>query len=83
METSTETSTIRVYAIGAIVSVAALLICMYWLSVRMDPREPPLVRAKIPFIGHILGMLQYQVVYFDMLAYGHSSSSCDDRPGFC
>lgn len=34
-----------------------------------DPREPPLVKSKIPYIGHLLGMIIYQADYLQMLAF--------------
>jgi hypothetical protein len=49
--------------------VVAALGLVYWrltLS-RIDPREPPEVPAKIPFIGHMVGMLTYHIDYFAML----------------
>lgn len=35
------------------------------LHIPMDPREPPLIRPKIPLIGHIIGMMRYQTAYFE------------------
>jgi hypothetical protein len=36
-------------------------------DVSLDPDEPPIALPKIPFIGHILGMIRYQIGYFEML----------------
>ncbi|KAE9379575.1 cytochrome P450 [Stipitochalara longipes BDJ] len=33
-----------------------------------DPREPPMLPAKIPYIGHILGLIIHQAEYFQQLA---------------
>lgn len=34
---------------------------------RMDPREPPLLRPNIPFIGHLIGMVRNQMEYYAIL----------------
>jgi len=34
-----------------------------------DPREPPILPAKIPYIGHLLGLIIHQAEYFQQLAY--------------
>lgn len=47
--------------------VAALGLVVYHGS-RHDPREPPLVSGRIPFIGHLLGQAMYGVEYWSMQA---------------
>lgn len=51
----------------ACVLLAILIKAAYFPS--LDPREPPLVRSTVPFIGHILGMVQHQSDYFTRLVY--------------
>jgi hypothetical protein len=34
-----------------------------------DNREPPVLKSKVPFIGHLIGMLRWQVGYMQMLRY--------------
>lgn len=34
------------------------------LTLRPGPKEPPLVKTSVPFIGHILGLLRYGVSYY-------------------
>ncbi len=46
----------------AIAAVLAFLI-LHLLTPRLDPREPPLLKPRIPFIGHILGMIRHQAQY--------------------
>jgi hypothetical protein len=46
---------------------AILLLCWQRLSVKLDPQEPPLLKPKIPYVGHVIGILQHQITYFDML----------------
>lgn len=31
--------------------------------------EPPLVRARVPIVGHVLGLLRYGVSYYRMLRF--------------
>jgi hypothetical protein len=32
-------------------------------------QEPPVLESKIPFVGHLIGMLRWQVGYMQMLRY--------------
>lgn len=34
-----------------------------------SPKEPPLVAAPIPYIGHILGLLRHGTRYYQMIRY--------------
>ncbi|KAG4420303.1 hypothetical protein IFR04_006590 [Cadophora malorum] len=47
--------------------VAVLLVCWQRLSVQCDPREPPLLKPSIPYIGHIIGLFRYNGEYFEKL----------------
>ncbi|KAH6673616.1 cytochrome P450 [Halenospora varia] len=56
------------YTPSILLAVAAvLLICWQRLAVSMDPREPPLLKPKVPYIGHILGLIKYTTSYFNVL----------------
>ncbi|KAL4863251.1 hypothetical protein BDV12DRAFT_206679 [Aspergillus spectabilis] len=59
----------QVFALGAVAIVG------YALSRRpaRDPREPPAVGSSIPFIGHLLGLLQHGAGYFSIMAKKHPS----------
>jgi hypothetical protein len=37
------------------------------ISVKYDPREPPLISHPIPFIGHVIGMFRHGAKYFDFI----------------
>lgn len=56
---------------SALLLVVAALGLLVWQTIRikMDPREPPLLRPWIPFIGHLIGMLQYNQAYFEKLRF--------------
>jgi len=56
----------------AAVAVACVLFAIFIKAAyfpSLDPREPPLVRSTVPFIGHILGLMQEQSDYFIRLVY--------------
>lgn len=47
--------------IGIAVVIAFLV--LHTLTPSVDPREPPLVRPRIPFIGHIVGLMRHQAQF--------------------
>ncbi len=55
------------YSVAIVVVGALAWLYMRSVSVKMDPREPPLVRSTIPYIGHLLGMLRHQFSYLIIL----------------
>lgn len=50
-----------------LVAFAILLTCWQRLSIKLDPQEPPLLKPKVPYIGHIIGIIQHNIAYFDIL----------------
>ncbi|KAL8656292.1 MAG: hypothetical protein Q9226_002711 [Calogaya cf. arnoldii] len=52
--------------------VATLLVTAnYFFGPKYDPREPPVIHQKIPYIGHVIGLLQYGLRYFELLSTKH------------
>jgi hypothetical protein len=51
----------------AVAILTALLLLWRKSDVSLDPDEPPIALPRIPFIGHILGLMWYQIEYFAML----------------
>lgn len=51
----------------SLVTIAVALLLWSFSRSGIDPREPPEVPGKIPFIGHIIGMLTYHVDYYTLL----------------
>jgi hypothetical protein len=47
--------------------LGVLLIIRQRLAIQLDPQEPPILKPKIPYIGHIIGLLQYNSGYYDRL----------------
>lgn len=56
------------YTPSIVLTVAGIfLLCWRRLSVQLDHREPPLLKPRVPYIGHIIGLLKYNMSYFDKL----------------
>ncbi|KAF7510550.1 hypothetical protein GJ744_006396 [Endocarpon pusillum] len=58
-----------------LLTIAVLVLAIYYflqfLTPKLDPREPPLISAKIPFIGHVVGLLRYGVPYYAKASAKH------------
>jgi len=39
------------------------------LTLRHDSREPPLISADIPLVGHMIGLIRYGISYYARLRY--------------
>ncbi|KAL8815366.1 MAG: hypothetical protein Q9223_005485, partial [Gallowayella weberi] len=53
----------------SVTAVAVLVITAnYFLGPTYDPREPPVIHQKVPYIGHVIGLLQYGLRYFELLS---------------
>lgn len=55
-------------------TIFAVLLCVavltsHSLRIKVDPREPPVVYPKVPFIGHIIGMVREGPLYLKRLRY--------------
>lgn len=44
-----------------------LALFLFKSSSKHDPREPPRVHARIPVIGHILGIIRHGIPYYGVL----------------
>jgi hypothetical protein len=50
--------------LGAIgLTIAIVVFLSNLLRVKVDPREPPVIHPKIPFFGHLIGMLTEGPLY--------------------
>jgi hypothetical protein len=66
----TESSALGAYAPSfALVFAAIVLLGWQALQVRLDPREPPLLKPRIPIFGHLIGLARYQTQYHYQLRY--------------
>jgi hypothetical protein len=71
-----ESSFLGGYAPSFVLFLAAIFL-LGWqkLQVKNVPQEPPLLKPKIPIIGHLIGLLRYRMEYYHQLAYGLVISS--------
>lgn len=59
---------------------AAVFICFFGVTVfhsivkDEESQEPPLVAQKIPYFGHVIGLLRYGLGYFDVIRFENLSS---------
>lgn len=61
---------IATQTVGALALAAAVgALISFLLRVKVDPREPPVFHSKIPFIGHIVGMLREGPMYLARVRY--------------
>lgn len=57
-----------------ILTILAVILCVgilisHSFRIKVDPREPPVVYPKAPFIGHIIGMVREGPLYLRRLGY--------------
>ncbi len=53
--------------LAALFLAAAFLISRANASGKSDAREPHILVSRVPLIGHLLGIIQHQAEYFQML----------------
>ncbi|TDZ36373.1 25-hydroxycholesterol 7-alpha-hydroxylase [Colletotrichum spinosum] len=63
------------------IALAALFAVVFYglhqlLVARVDPREPPVLKPRIPFVGHILGLIKHQHSYYKLLFGGSPAPIC-------
>ncbi|KAF3032342.1 hypothetical protein E8E12_001542 [Didymella heteroderae] len=58
----------RLPASIAVVSIALIVFGIAQVSSpTLDPKEPPLIKSRVPVIGHIVGIIQQQATYHKIL----------------
>ena len=57
-----------------LVTSAAIFILIPKLFTMQDPREPPVVPASVPYIGHVIGIMRNKFNYYVQLRYDRSGS---------
>jgi hypothetical protein len=73
-ETQNLTANLAMMSPTMLVLVLAVGMGIYGVLARLlgnkqDPREPPLVSATIPYIGHVIGMMRKPLSYYVELRY--------------
>jgi hypothetical protein len=66
-EISIALASFSTFTLATAVIVFAILIALYFGKDAIDSKEPPLAPTGIPFIGHLIGIIRYQVQYFNIL----------------
>ncbi|KAL9605500.1 MAG: hypothetical protein Q9179_001306 [Wetmoreana sp. 5 TL-2023] len=66
-----ETGTIGAVAFTVTTIAAILTLASYFLGPKYDQREPPVIHQKIPYVGHLVGLIQYGLSYFELLSTKH------------
>ncbi|KAL8983471.1 MAG: hypothetical protein Q9205_002302 [Flavoplaca limonia] len=66
-----ETENFGTVAISVTVVATLLITTNYFFGPKYDSREPPVIHQKVPYIGHVIGLLQYGLRYFEVLSTKH------------
>ena len=72
MEGLVSVSNLSIFAIFSLLGTVYLLLKLRRIR-KLDGREPPVIRSKIPFLGHAIPLLLQGSVYFINLRYDLSS----------
>lgn len=49
------------------ISVVVLHLLGKIITPKVDQHEPPILKPRLPLIGHILGLMKYEANYFSVL----------------
>ncbi len=62
-------SALPVSVLSLLVAAGSFLVYILhrYLSIDYDPREPPIIKSRIPYVGHILGIIRYGTKYFKIV----------------
>jgi hypothetical protein len=55
---------------GLVVLASTIIVLIYFhqrLQVEHDPREPPLIRHAVPYIGHLIGIVRHGPGYLGLI----------------
>ncbi|KAL8988911.1 MAG: hypothetical protein Q9177_002090, partial [Variospora cf. flavescens] len=63
-------------SVGIIAIIATILAVIvtafnHFLGPAHDPKEPPVIPQKVPYVGHLIGLLQFGLRYFEILSAKH------------
>ncbi|KAJ8116812.1 hypothetical protein OPT61_g1847 [Boeremia exigua] len=71
----------RVPVTFAVIGVTLIVLAILrYASPTLDPKEPPLLKSRVPLIGHIIGIIQHQTTYHKILSDNHASYKCATLP---
>lgn len=58
-----------VIGLGCVLLGVTYLVLNHVIKPTIDPHEPPILKPRLPLIGHIVGLLHHGVDYFSILGY--------------
>ena len=64
-----------------VVAIPLAVLVRHLISPAYDPREPPVIKPKIPLIGHIISMVTEASGYYQRLLYVPFGSELYLAPG--
>ena len=53
--------------LGVALALVGIMLAQRLLAPRLDPREPPVLKPRIPLVGHIIGLLRHRSNFFGLL----------------
>lgn len=59
-------SNLYILALAGVIGAVIIWLC-YLLGLSPDLREPPYVPQKLPYVGHLLGVLRHGTKYYDRI----------------
>jgi hypothetical protein len=67
--TTIASSSLPLSVLSLLVAAGAFLVVLLhrYASIDYDPREPPIIKPKVPYIGHILGIIIHGTKYFEIV----------------
>ncbi|KAL8830239.1 MAG: hypothetical protein Q9170_005822 [Blastenia crenularia] len=66
-----ETQSIGTVTLSIAIILIAVATANYLLGPTYDPKEPPVIHQRVPHLGHIIGLIQYGMRYFEILSTRH------------
>ncbi|KAL9105199.1 MAG: hypothetical protein Q9187_008767, partial [Circinaria calcarea] len=68
MEGKIDVTTLVVLA----VATGLYFILEYFMGIKLDPKEPPLISSTIPYVGHIIGLIRNGTRYYAKMSAKHA-----------
>jgi hypothetical protein len=66
--------------IPVLLLLVSFLFALYHAHMKYDPREPPIIHHRVPYVGHVIDIFRYGAKYFETLQYGTPFSTPHSNP---
>ena len=70
------------FVVTVVLTALVLRLANHFLGPKYDSREPPLVSQKVPYLGHLIGLIQHGLMYIENLRYLSSADFQDNHADF-